>query len=78
MELLCEGLQNEGLNAEDVVHSAKSGVAGARKIRPADQVDGLRSYLVPYQQGLLDLSQKKGASTWLSVLSIAQHGFDLH
>ena len=71
-------LIKRGSVAEDEVHRAKSSIARNRNTRLTDQVDGLRGCLDLHQQSLLDFSQEKGASTWLTVLPIVRHGFDLH
>ena len=57
---------------------AKIDVVALRRQRQASLVSQIAPLLPPNLQRILTLSSEKGASSWLSVLPIEDHGFALH
>jgi len=58
--------------------TAKNGARNARKQQEQVTADFLKSQLSTHLQRAIAVSSEKGASSWLSVLPIAEHGFALH
>ena len=58
--------------------SAKEAIKERRRSRLKDEPVHLRDSLSLSLQLAMDLAREKGASTWLTVLPIEEHGFTLH
>ena len=58
--------------------SAKARVKSQRRLSLKAKADNLRESLPSSLQLAMDLSKEKGASNWLTVLPIEEHGFTLH
>ena len=58
--------------------SAKEAIKERRRSRLKDKAIHLRDSLLLSLQLAMDLAREKGASTWLTVLPIEEHGFTLH
>ena len=56
----------------------KSIISKRNKDRSIEEVDILYSHLPDQLQRAVDLAKEKGASTWLTVLPLTEHGFSLH
>ena len=59
-------------------HSAKAEVKKMRCQQHASMVTELKGKLPRHLQRAMELGSKKGASSWLCALPIAEHGFTLH
>ena len=57
---------------------AKAKVRRDNRMSQSEVVDTIQSQLPLHSQWCLELSLKKGASTWLAALPIQDHGFTLH
>ena len=68
----------EGCITDESLMSLKSQIKKKTTERRVQREEEIRSQLGAKQLKLLNLSQEKGASNWLSVLPITKHGFDLH
>lgn len=58
--------------------SAKSTIKSKRRILLDEVATNVRVSLSPPLQLAMDLSREKGASSWLTVLPLEEHGFTLH
>ena len=58
--------------------SAKSTIKSKRCIMLDEVATNVRASLSPPLQLAMDLSREKGASSWLTVLPLEEHGFTLH
>ena len=58
--------------------SVKKATKEQRRACLNDEAANLRESLPPSLQLAMDLAREKGASTWLTVLPIEEHGFILH
>ena len=56
----------------------KSIISKRNKDRSIEEADILYSHLPDQLQRAVDLAKEKGASTWLTVLPLTEHGFSLH
>ena len=56
----------------------KSIISKRNKDRSIEEADILYSHLPDQLQRAVDLAKEKGASTWLTVLPVTEHGFSLH
>ena len=59
-------------------HSAKAEVHKSKREQHSNAALTLKDILPPSLVHTMDLSQEKGASTWLSVLPLKEYGFALH
>ena len=58
--------------------TAKNEVKTRRRQQGEQAADQIRETLSPSMQYAMDLSKEKGASNWLTVLPLEEHGFSLH
>ena len=58
--------------------SAKAEVHKSKRKQHSNAASTLKDILPPSLVHAMDLSQEKGASTWLSVLPLEEYGFALH
>ena len=58
--------------------TVKNDIKSSRKILSKEAADELRNALPSLLQRAMDLSKKKGASSWLTVLPLEEHHFSLH
>eukprot|EP00731_Ephydatia_muelleri_P023412 Em0015g995a len=58
--------------------SAKAEVHKSKREQHSNAASTLKDILPPSLAHAMDLSQEKGASTWLSVLPLEEYGFELH
>ena len=75
IELQCPSYPPETREAQ---MSAKKATKEQRRACLKDEAANLRESLPPSLQLAMDLAREKGASTWLTVLPIEEHGFALH
>ena len=66
------------LETLEVQMSAKEAIKERKRSRLKDEAVHLRDSLSLSLQLVMDLAREKGASTWLTVLPIEEHGFTLH
>ena len=65
-----------GVKMEQIVR--KSGIQSARQPHYSTASSSIRANLNHSLQLAVDLATTKGASSWLSALPLAEHGFVLH
>lgn len=58
--------------------TSASEVKKQKRSHQATNVNNLKSALSPDLQRAMEVSQEKGASNWLTVLPVEEHGFALH
>ena len=68
---------NESVDPDTIV-AIKKDVRNLNRLRQAQQANNVKDQLPESLKRQADLASEKGASSWLSVLPIGEHGFYLH
>ena len=76
--LILQQSQDYSLESKQEQITAKNRAKNARRQQEQVTADLLKSQLPTHLQRALAVSSEKGASSWLSVPPIAEHGFALH
>ena len=66
------------MGCHEIQHAIKSRAHSSKQARRRQDAKDLQSQLPASLHRCMDLSQEKGASTWLTALPIDKHGFCLH